>query len=107
MTTIHVCPSSAVPDSWRPLPGGSGIYLADVTAPFVNLVRNSANEAHIPRAGTIMKIAGGKLRAFAFMPRSLLKEYLDILFKVSGDHPDMHFDLSYVGDYSKDIWEWV
>jgi hypothetical protein len=59
------------------------------------------------RAGTIMKIAGGKLRAFAFMPMSLLKEYLDILFKVSGDHPDMHFDLSYVGDYGKDIWEWA
>ena len=31
------------------------------------------------------------------------KEYLDILFKVSGDHPDLHFDLSYLGDYGKDI----
>ena len=54
-----------------------------------------------------MKIAGGKLRALAFMPKSLLKEYLDILFKVSGDHPDLHFDLSYLGDYGKDIWEWA
>ncbi len=107
LRSIAICPSSTVPDSWQPLPGGSGIYLADVTAPFVNLVRNSANAAHIPRAGTIVKIAGGKLRVFAFMPRSLLKEYLDILFKVSGDHPDLHFDLSYVGDYGKDIWEWV
>ena len=31
-----------------------------------------------------MKIAGEKLRTFVFMPRSLLREYLDILFMVSG-----------------------
>ena len=81
--------------------------IINIFSKIIYCARNSATEAHIPRAGTIMKITGGKLRAFAFMPRSLLKEYLDILFKVSGDHPDLHFDLSYVGDYGKDIWEWV
>ena len=107
LSAMTICASSTIPDSWKPVPGDSGLYQAEIRSPFINLVRNSANEAHIPRAGTIMKIAGGKLRAFAFMPRSLLREYLDILFKISGDNPDMHFDLSCVGDYSKSIWEWV
>ncbi|MEM0133651.1 MAG: hypothetical protein QXU18_00270 [Thermoplasmatales archaeon] len=105
LRTIAIC-NSPIHDSWQPLPGG-GLYLTSVTAPFINLVRNGANEAHIPRAGTIMKLAGGKLRALAFMPRSLLREYLDVLFSVSRDHPGLYFDLSYVGDYGKDIWNWV
>ena len=54
-----------------------------------------------------MKVTGGILRAFAFTPRSLLKEYLGILFSASGKLPDSHFSLSYVGDYRKGIWEWI
>ena len=107
LKSIAVCPSSHVPGSWQPVPGESGLYHADISAPFINMVRNSANEAHIPRAGTIMKVTGGILRAFAFMPRSLLREYLGILFSASGKLPGSHFSLSYVGDYRKGIWEWI
>jgi hypothetical protein len=89
------------------VPGDSGLYHADISSPFINMVRNSANEAHIPRAGTIMKATDGILRAFAFMPRSLLREYLGILFSTSSKLPDSHFSLSYVGDYRKGIWEWI
>ncbi|MCL4314979.1 MAG: hypothetical protein M1454_04565 [Candidatus Thermoplasmatota archaeon] len=100
LRSIAVCQASHVPDD-------SGIYHADISSPFINMVRNGANEAHIPRAGTLKKVTDGILRAFAFMPRSLLKEYLDILFSASRKLPDSHFSLSYVGDYRKGIWEWI
>ena len=39
--------------------------------------------------------------------KRISKEYPDILFLVSVDHKGLQFDLSYVGIYGKDIWEWV
>lgn len=107
LRTIAMPQSSNVPETWRPISRESGLYLAEVASPFVNQVRNDANEAHIPRAATIMKLNGDRLRAFAFLPRSLLQEYLELLYVASRKVPDSYFRLSSVGDLSPEIWDWI
>jgi hypothetical protein len=96
-----------VPESWQSISPESGVYAADIDSPLVNQVRNDANERHIPRAATIMKIDGDKLRAFAFVPKALLREYLEMLFMASGKVRGSFFRLSSVDDYGQEIWEWV
>lgn len=87
----------------------SALYLTDgnaeVMAPSINMARNNANEDHMPETDTMVKVANGRLRTFAFMPRSQLGEYLGILLRVSGKLPHSYFILNYVGDYDKRILE--
>ncbi|MEM0155441.1 MAG: hypothetical protein QW597_02410 [Thermoplasmataceae archaeon] len=107
MKALAITTESNVPASWRSVSQGSGLYAADIDSPLVNRVRNDANERHIPRAATIMKINGDKLRASAFLPKALLREYLEMLYVASRKVPDSSFRLSSVRDYSQEIWEWA
>jgi hypothetical protein len=92
----------------RPVSPEDGVYAANIESDFVKDVWMRCNEKHIPRGAVIAKPSKGKMQIHTFLPSSLVNQYIEVLFKVSGDRGrNNEMVLTSSRSYDNSVWELI
>ena len=61
----------------------------------------------IPKAAILARTSGGMYRSATFIPFSMMRDHVSVLYEAAGKHPDTKFKLVAARSYDRSVWEWV